>query len=138
LRKAWVTFPSGGALQKGNVMQSQVGSSAQLYFRCIRLAATISPRQCRSNRDRCSELSSLIEQLPAWQTGEPFACLDCPQAPRVDSGHVRCFTDSEVVAGLARADVPPATRLPWEHRESARPSDNQSFTSAFWLPEWDF
>jgi hypothetical protein len=119
-------------------METTVDSAGPRYFRCLRMAATITPRQCRANRERCALLEPLFD-LFAPGAGEPGPpCQDCPQATQVDAGQVRFFSAPEVLAGHARAESSPRDPLPWEHRQSARPSDRLAFTSAFWVPEWEF
>jgi hypothetical protein len=117
-------------------MDAHVESAGARYFRCYRLTATITPEQCRINRQRCDALVPVID-LQALALEEIRApCFHCPQAPQVDAGRVRLFTVPQVVTGHALAE-PAAECLPWELRIGAQPSDRLAFTSAFWVPEWD-
>lgn len=116
---------------------SAVDSGAARYFRCERLAATLSIGQCRRNRERCAAIDALFLGLPPWPDADPLVCRECPQAPLVDAGQGRFFRAEEVAAGQALGEFPPPRRLPAERRESARPSDKHDFSSAFWVPEWE-
>jgi hypothetical protein len=118
-------------------METRVNCAGPRYFRCLRMAATITPQQCRANRDRCQLLEPLFVLVaPGVDEARP-PCRDCPQAGQVDAGQARFFSAPEVLAGQARAESCFRDPLPWEHRESARPSDKLAFTSAFWVPECD-
>ena len=103
------------------------------YFRCTRLCATITARQCRLNRDRSDLLHGAIP-APELEGARVAACQGCRQAPYVDASSVRWFTAEQVAAGLAY-EPPAAGRYPWEQRISADLSDAYFFSSAFWVPE---
>jgi len=109
---------------------------AREYFRCPRLSATLSRRQCATNRRHATLLERVLESDLADEQGA-LLCADCHFAARVDDGEVPFFTAEEVFAGKALPEPDPRARLPWEHRESARPSDHLAFSSGFWIPEWD-
>jgi hypothetical protein len=109
---------------------------AREYFRCPRLSATLSRRQCVTNRRHAANLDLVLASETAQEDGA-LLCLDCPLAPKVDAGKVPFFTAPEVYAGKALPAPDPRARLPWERRDSARPSDRLAFTSAFWVPELD-
>ena len=117
-------------------MDTQITSFTQHYFRCYRLAATITPQQCRLNRESCGAAHPRIDPIRIAFEGARTYCLDCPQAPGVDSGTVPLFTLPQVVAGLARQE-PEARMLPGQFRPSVHHSAD-ILTSHYWVPEWDF
>ena len=117
-------------------MDTHVNSPASQYFRCYRLAATITPQQCRVNRDVCLQQTPRIDPIQIAFVGAPTYCCDCPQALLVDASAVPLFTLPQVVAGLARQE-PQAPMLPGQYRPSVHHSADM-LTSHFWVPEWDF
>ena len=82
------------------------------YFRCDRLAATLSVEQCRTNRGRMTpqEMMALPYEVPTWWV-QPLPCWSCALARVVEAGSLAFYSAEQVFAGQVPGQSEPA----WEH-----------------------
>ena len=108
---------------------------SQCYFRCPKLEATLSLRQCRINRYKHPLHNMLMADLdpmlleadeegggarePGIAAGfdlylsqpwdaQPYSCWSCDLALAVESGAVPFYPANEVLSGRARLGAPPS------------------------------
>lgn len=97
------------AIQEPVVPQST--REERSYFRCWRLAATLSLSQCRLNREKPSFIETLLAgDVP--DNVQPISCAACPLAKRVEQGLVRLYTAAEVLRGAVLRDPRESKRTP--------------------------
>ena len=78
-------------------MEAHVQSAMPLYFRCHRLAATLTPAQCRLNRDRCEHMVSQLD----WPD---LAAEEVTAATKPKEGH-KTRERNKVLTEMAREGV---------------------------------